>query len=534
MDTARTSVRLLMAELARAQRAIAHRDTETAQQAIAAALELDPHNVQALEWQADLREGRVSAPLRPHLAPVAAGPARPVAGSWSAFEQRVRQRRASRCLESARAALVIGDHEQAREAIDELAVLYPDHPELAALRQQFPDVAAAPAELPLTAPAFSPPQAWPGGSADSPQLAEDVMSAAPEAPLRVEPAIAPFLETPARLPTRRRAPVAALALAAAAALIVAALATFTWREPVSRTARLQNPPAEPPPAAIPSPSVSAVPEVPLTDAPPLQSGTDSSQVATDSSQAAPSVDVPSVQDSSSQPVTTTGRQPQLDRAPEGTPASPPASAEPLARFAARSETTEPPRREAPVPAPPPPSATTPTPAPVPAAVVERPQMPASESASTGLAETIGSPAASPTAPPAANVSGSVTSARPTPAPPVEPDSPADAADNAVRQVLQRYVQAYNRLDASAARAVWPGVDQGALERAFGQLRAQTLSFDRCTVSVDEEAGSATCTGQARWVPRVGDQDGKREQRTWRFDLTRNGDDWIITRAEARR
>src|SRR5688572_17915661 len=79
MDTARTSVRLLMAELARAQRAIAHRDTETAQQAIAAALELDPHNVQALEWQADLREGRVSAPLRPHLAPVAAGPARPVA-----------------------------------------------------------------------------------------------------------------------------------------------------------------------------------------------------------------------------------------------------------------------------------------------------------------------------------------------------------------------------------------------------------------------------------------------------------------------
>jgi hypothetical protein len=33
---------------------------------------------------------------------------------------------------------------------------------------------------------------------------------------------------------------------------------------------------------------------------------------------------------------------------------------------------------------------------------------------------------------------------------------------------------------------------------------------------------------------VGDQDGKRERRTWRFDLTRNGDDWIITRAEARR
>jgi len=104
----------------------------------------------------------------------------------------------------------------------------------------------------------------------------------------------------------------------------------------------------------------------------------------------------------------------------------------------------------------------------------------------------------------------------------------------VRQVLQRYVTAYNRLDASAARAVWPGVDKGALERAFSELTAQTLSFDGCKVSVDEDAGAATCTGQLRWVPRVGGQDARRERRTWRFDLTRNGDDWIITRAEARR
>ena len=104
----------------------------------------------------------------------------------------------------------------------------------------------------------------------------------------------------------------------------------------------------------------------------------------------------------------------------------------------------------------------------------------------------------------------------------------------MRQLLDRYVRAYNRLDAAAAHAVWPGVDKSALERAFAGLSAQTLRFDRCTVAVDDEGGTATCSGDARWVPRFGCQGTKREQRTWRFELARNGDDWIITRAEARR
>ena len=96
------------------------------------------------------------------------------------------------------------------------------------------------------------------------------------------------------------------------------------------------------------------------------------------------------------------------------------------------------------------------------------------------------------------------------------------------------MSAYNRLDASAARAVWPGVDSAALERAFSQLSEQRLRFERCSISVDEDAGSATCAGQARWIPRVGDTNGREERRTWQFELGRSGDDWIITRAEARR
>jgi hypothetical protein len=112
--------------------------------------------------------------------------------------------------------------------------------------------------------------------------------------------------------------------------------------------------------------------------------------------------------------------------------------------------------------------------------------------------------------------------------------PRAEAERAVQQLLQQYVTAYNRLDASAARAIWPGVDSAALERAFSQLSEQRLRFERCSISVDEDAGSATCAGQARWIPRVGDRSGREERRTWKFELGRSGNDWIITRAEARR
>jgi len=152
-------------------------------------------------------------------------------------------------------------------------------------------------------------------------------------------------------------------------------------------------------------------------------------------------------------------------------------------------------------------------------------------------ETVGTSGSAPTYSGSAPTSpGSAPTSRPGVAPAAAAPrvDPAASAEAAVRQVLQRYVAAYNRLDASAARAVWPGVDRDALQRAFSQLEAQTLRFDRCTISVDDEGGSANCAGQAQWVPRVGDQDARRERRTWRFDFSRNGDDWIITRAEARR
>ena len=189
------------------------------------------------------------------------------------------------------------------------------------------------------------------------------------------------------------------------------------------------------------------------------------------------------------------------------------------------------------------SARTP-PAPLPA-VVETSAAALPDSVGTTTGEEDSSPVASAMAPatsgpafPAesmpSNASVPSSSASRVTPPPVQRVDPTAAAEASVRQLLDRYVNAYNRLDAAAAHAVWPGVNKSALERAFGELSAQTLRLEKCSVAVDEEGGTATCSGNARWVPRVGSQGPKREQRTWRFELARNGDDWIITRAEARR
>src|SRR5215212_2870069 len=108
MTAAHTTFRELVAHLGRAQRAFDARRLDEAEQAIAQALEIDPHNVQA----ADLRQriGKQREPAAPPrsragVAPAPTGPAAPrparatppervSPAAWSAFEERVRARRA--------------------------------------------------------------------------------------------------------------------------------------------------------------------------------------------------------------------------------------------------------------------------------------------------------------------------------------------------------------------------------------------------------------------------------------------------------
>jgi hypothetical protein len=117
-------------------------------------------------------------------------------------------------------------------------------------------------------------------------------------------------------------------------------------------------------------------------------------------------------------------------------------------------------------------------------------------------------------------------------PPPAPEEPLVRDETVVRAVLRRYETAYSNLDAEAASVVWPGVNRGALARAFEGLAAQQVSLGSCDVTVNGPAARATCSGSATWQPKVGG--GVRtEARRWSFDLRKNGEAWKIERAIAR-
>jgi hypothetical protein len=102
----------------------------------------------------------------------------------------------------------------------------------------------------------------------------------------------------------------------------------------------------------------------------------------------------------------------------------------------------------------------------------------------------------------------------------------------VRRALSRYEAAYSGLDAAAARAVWPSVDQRALTRAFQGLESQQVTLGRCDVRMNGASAEAECSGTAKWTPKVGGG-SQTAVRRWRFDLKNTGGDWIIVQAGVR-
>jgi hypothetical protein len=132
--------------------------------------------------------------------------------------------------------------------------------------------------------------------------------------------------------------------------------------------------------------------------------------------------------------------------------------------------------------------------------------------------------------PAALVTPPVTTAvaRPESAPVRDLDEPR------IKAVLSRYGAAYSRLDAGAAREVWPTVDARALSRAFESLRSQEVVLGACEIAIDGDRAQAACRGTSTYVPRVGDPTPRRESRQWRFQLARTDETaWHIKSAESR-
>ena len=128
-------------------------------------------------------------------------------------------------------------------------------------------------------------------------------------------------------------------------------------------------------------------------------------------------------------------------------------------------------------------------------------------------------------------------AAPVPAPELRADSAADAVfekeSRALAQVLGHYEEAYDRLDANGAAAIWPSVDARALTRAFARLRAQDLDFGDCTFALSANAATARCAGVLHYAQRIGDTSPKRENRVWTIEFARAGNAWRIRHMTAR-
>jgi hypothetical protein len=109
---------------------------------------------------------------------------------------------------------------------------------------------------------------------------------------------------------------------------------------------------------------------------------------------------------------------------------------------------------------------------------------------------------------------------------------ASREEDHIRTTLAQWQAAYSQLNASAAREVWPSVDVRALERAFQSLKSQALRFDHCDFTVTGARAQAACTGEAVYVPRVGNPSPKTNAREWNFELTRSDQRWTIASARS--
>jgi hypothetical protein len=103
-------------------------------------------------------------------------------------------------------------------------------------------------------------------------------------------------------------------------------------------------------------------------------------------------------------------------------------------------------------------------------------------------------------------------------------------EDIVRKVLLDYTRAYERLDVQAAKAIWPSVDDRALQHAFEQLDAQQVRFASCGVSVSGRDANARCRGDATYRPKVGSRVLRLTAREWTFSLSRDNDRWQIVNA----
>jgi hypothetical protein len=549
-----TALRELVAALARAQRALAAGHEDDARAALTHALEIDPGNVQARDLLLQLDAGaggealaasggastkRSWPPEAPDESPERAATGQRATG-WAAFEARVRARRAA--LESGAGSRVRERHDTGTGPRPAVTSWPPTVRSVSppAFDEERSEPTATPTPPPITT--IEPPrvrademrasrQAVMAPSSDQmvegesvpPEIVWDAMTpATSHEPL---PGLGPTLGASSRQSEDRERSrrLAMPALLVAVATIVAAAIGGVWmispEEPASLTSEEQAAVKRPTTVGGAAPAETPPSEPPVNDDTADTAATSIPGGAGEAPQdqleavGAPSA---SVRNEERTPQVPGGSRPQLP------PASPGArdNAQPERADSAASLESQPA----------PSSASLPEPA-APVSTMAGRRAPASAGAPGGGIE----PAPSvPTASPIA--SGTPSPSTPVPPRPA-PAEPSRAAATAapgpdpvtgIRRALDDYARAYSERDAVAASQVWPAVDARALARAFDQLSEQSVTFSRCDIRPEGgDRAQASCTGRATWVPKVGDRSPREEARTWRFALTREGDEWVI-------
>jgi hypothetical protein len=121
-----------------------------------------------------------------------------------------------------------------------------------------------------------------------------------------------------------------------------------------------------------------------------------------------------------------------------------------------------------------------------------------------------------------------------PAAPISAEASGAITDRAsIQDLLNRYQDAFNNLNASAAKTVWPSVDERMLGRAFDQLQRQQVVFSACQTSVTGRLAVSSCQGHASYVPKVGNKTERTETARWTFKLKKGESGWLIDGIESR-
>jgi hypothetical protein len=482
------------------------------------------------------------------------------------FEARARQRRLEKRVAAARQGLAAGRLADARAAIDEITELDPAHPTLRSLLEaldaaererviafverelplrpsdQAPDLPLglpATPDLPLAVTAVTPePAVIPASEAPNDPIViasagtlpsdsgPQVGAAADHQVVAIEPlteTILPSRDAQQRARPRRRHSRLAPWLAA-----TAAFAAVVFAAPWFERSAPSDGVGEPAPIEV---AVTAPPVVPT-------SGADAAAIdATLLPDPSPLPDDAARPDASLAAAPPAGS--AVTNAAAGEPGVPPTAINaitpadsPLVR----------PVAIVPQPLPAAPSPAAPSPSPTPADTVASVPPPVAPPAAP--------PQARPEPSPALGISTDVPrqlAVAPIPAPPVaaaaRPAASPSAAANVpprpddmqlVRDALQQYRSAYQDLSAERAHAIWPEVNEAALQRAFQALESQTLTFDACDVQLRGSSATATCRGTTQYVPKVGSREPRTEPRVWNFTLQKAGEGWQIETARTQR